>query len=316
MKGTNGFIVILPNEIITIPEDSHLSWLRMFYALPRELVEKRPEYLEMPRNIRKVLNSEKYRSLLESDGFLELVWDCWAWSAWQFFQIPYKDGTYHDIPGDWQNYSGDFPIWRMSYLILTHFRDKFEYEMEWSFQNLFTAPPEHETEWLTYQQFGNLVGNLTDMVVKEQNWQLIIDEVWNSRQPEDYSGDNAQKRDFMRSWTHSRSVQTISLDEIIEKGITMTGDDLYDIPDPDAEFETKILDKMKMEDFKKRLTETDRKILELRAAGYSQKETAKMTGYKSSGTVSKRIEKIANQFEEFLSKEYGEFLDKHVKNPE
>ena len=114
MPQCSDFLVILPKTIIRIPQDSHLAWLRMFYALPRELVEKRPAYLEMPRNIRRVLGSEKYRAMLQSDSFLELVWDCYAWAAWQFFQIPHKDGTHHDTHGDWQNYSGDFPLWRMS----------------------------------------------------------------------------------------------------------------------------------------------------------------------------------------------------------
>jgi len=34
---------VLPDQIIEIPLSSNLSWLRLFYALPRELVEKRPE---------------------------------------------------------------------------------------------------------------------------------------------------------------------------------------------------------------------------------------------------------------------------------
>lgn len=140
MNSPKGFIVVLPGQMIEIPLNSNLSWLRLFYALPRELVEKRPEYLEMPRNIRRVLDSEKYRAMLQSDSFLELVWDCYAWAAWQFFQIPHKDGTYYAIPGDWQNYSGDFPLWRISYLILAYFRNKFEFEMDWSFQNLFLHP--------------------------------------------------------------------------------------------------------------------------------------------------------------------------------
>ena len=79
MKGPKGFLVVLPGQIMEIPLDSNLSWLRMFYALPRELVEKRPEFLYMPRNIRRVLDSEQYRTLLKSDSFLELVWDCYAW---------------------------------------------------------------------------------------------------------------------------------------------------------------------------------------------------------------------------------------------
>lgn len=73
MKESKGFLVILPGQIIEIPQDSNLAWLRLFYTLPEELVEKRPEYLEMPRNIRRLLDSEKYRKMLKSDSFLELV---------------------------------------------------------------------------------------------------------------------------------------------------------------------------------------------------------------------------------------------------
>ena len=65
--------------------------------------------------------------------------------------------------------------------------------MDWSFQNLFLAPIEHDIAWLPYQQFCNLVGNLTDLIVKEQDWQPVIDEIWNNRQPEDYTGKNIQK---------------------------------------------------------------------------------------------------------------------------
>ena len=117
----------------------------------------------------------------------------------------------------------------------------------------------------------------------------------------------------MRSWDHSRTIPMLSLEEIKEAGTVIGNDALYDISDPAAEFETKVLDKMKMEDFKKRLSDIDLKILELRAQGLTQQEIAKEVGYKVPSAVSKRIEKIAEQFEAFVGKEYGEFLDRHVK---
>lgn len=40
-KGPKGFIVVLPGGIIEIPQDSYLSWLTLFYLMPRVLVEKR-----------------------------------------------------------------------------------------------------------------------------------------------------------------------------------------------------------------------------------------------------------------------------------
>ena len=38
--GPKGFLVVLPGEIIEIPQDSDKSWLTLFYSLPRELAEK------------------------------------------------------------------------------------------------------------------------------------------------------------------------------------------------------------------------------------------------------------------------------------
>ena len=39
-KSPKGFLVVLPGEIIEIPQDSDKSWLTLFYSLPKELVEK------------------------------------------------------------------------------------------------------------------------------------------------------------------------------------------------------------------------------------------------------------------------------------
>ena len=33
--GPKGFLVVLPGEIIEIPQDSDKSWLTLFYSLPR-----------------------------------------------------------------------------------------------------------------------------------------------------------------------------------------------------------------------------------------------------------------------------------------
>ena len=67
------FYVVLADGIMEIPQDSNLSWITLFYALPKELVEKRPTYLELPRNIHQLLNSKVHCKLIQSEAFLELV---------------------------------------------------------------------------------------------------------------------------------------------------------------------------------------------------------------------------------------------------
>ena len=56
-----------------------------------------------------------------------------------------------------------------------------------------------EVPLLTYHQFSNLIGNVTDMVVEEQEWQSVIDAIWENRTVEDYEATSSTvKTDFMR----------------------------------------------------------------------------------------------------------------------
>lgn len=165
---------------------------------------------------------------------------------------------------------------------------------------------------LSYQRFGNLVGNLTDLIVLEQNWQLMIDEIWNTRQVNDYTGKNINKKDFMRSWTHSRTAQHISFDELLEEGTTVDGELLFDIADPRSEFESEIIHKFYMEDFKAQLPGVDSKILQMRYDGHSLKEIAAAVGFKTPSAVSKHVEKIAERYDNFISDEYGKLLSKCI----
>ena len=169
-----------------------------------------------------------------------------------------------------------------------------------------------ELPWLSYQHFGNLVGNLTDLIVLEQNWQLMIDEIWNTRQVNDYTGKNINKKDFMRSWTHSRTAQHISFDELLEEGTTVDGELLFDIADPRSDFESEIIHKFYMEDFKAQLPGVDSKILQMRYDGHSLKEIAAAVGFKTPSAVSKHVEKIAERYDNFISDEYGKLLSKCI----
>ena len=86
-KGPTGFIVVLPGEVIEIPQDSDKSWLTLFYSLPRELAEKWKPAYDLPRCPYEVLRTDKYDHIVCDDMFKLLVWDCYAWSTWQFFQV-------------------------------------------------------------------------------------------------------------------------------------------------------------------------------------------------------------------------------------
>ena len=303
-KGPKGFIVVTPTGIIEIPQDSYLSWLTMFYLMPRVLVEKWPPALKIPRKPFKALRSQACLDIIKQDMFAELVWDCWSWTAWQAFQVKDSKGNYGEIPGSREQYTGYFPLWQPSYDILRYFRRKIEREYI-SFQMLFTAGSDEEMPWYTWRQFCNLVGNMTDQVIEEENWQPMIDAIWENRTVEDYENKNSVVRnDFMRHWNHDRSGKAISLDELVEEG-----GDIMNVADPRAEFERKVLSQGQIDSFAKRLSEQDREILRLRMEHHTEQQIADAVGFKTASAVHKRIAKIAAAYEDFVTKEYQKFLD-------
>ena len=306
-KDPKGFLVVLPGEIIEIPQDSDKSWLTLFYSLPRELAEKWKPALDLSRCPYEVLRTDKYDTIVCDDMFKLLVWDCFSWAAWQFFQVKDRKGNYRDIPGDKEQYAGYFPLWRLSYNIIPYIRMKFE-QNGLGFQNLYNIQQGVDVPWLTYQQFSNLIGNVTDMVIAEQNWQPMIDAIWENRTVEDYDDRGSTvKTDFMRSWHHHRSGKPVSLEEMMESG----NGDILDIPDPRSEFEQSIVSEMQISAFAERnITEKDREILKLRLEGFTEQEIADKVGYKTASAVHKRIAKIANAYEDFVTAEYGKYLDK------
>ena len=276
-----------------LPEDNK-SWLTLFYSLPEELVSKRPAYMNLPRCPFDVIRSDDYAELLNTDVFLELVWDCYAWSAWQCFEVPNKDGDYREIPGSFNSYSGDFPLWRLSYTIIPYIREKFEH-IGLSFQSLFNMPRGMEVPFLTYQQFSNLIGSVVPMIVKEQNWQPIIDTIWATRDETDYVFRNSLvKKEFMRKWSHSRTSvgAMLSLDQLME-----------DTPDSitaeSAPFEEEIIESQTFEAFVATLSERDQQILQFKSEGFTLKEIAAKVGYQNHSVVSKRIHHISEKYSEY-----------------
>lgn len=202
---------------------------------------------------------------------------------------------------------GPLPLWRLSYAIIPYIRMKFE-QNGLSFQSLYNMPPGMEVPWLTYQQFSNLVGNVTDMVIAEQNWQPVIDTMWEIKAVEDYdSRESFAKTDFLRKWHHDRSGKAVSLEELVENG-----GEFSEVADPRAEFEKSVLSQAQIDAFAaEHISGTDREILKLRMEGHTEQEIADRVGYKTASAVHKRIAKIAGAYEDFVLSEYQQYLDRH-----
>ena len=89
----------------------------------------------------------------------------------------------------------------------------------------------------------------------------MIDEIWNCHQINDYSGKNYNKKDFMRSWNHSRIAHRIFIEDSMKNDTTIGGEQLYEITDSRGAFKSKTISKIRIEQFKGKLTERHAKIL-------------------------------------------------------
>ena len=93
----------------------------------------------------------------------------------------------------------------------------------------------------------------------------------------------------------------------------MDGDELYELPDPRAEYEEKIISEVQVAQFQHSLSETDMKILQMRMDGCTMQEIAEAVGFKTASAVKKHIDRIAGAYEDFVTDQYGTFLDDHSK---
>lgn len=148
------------------------------------------------------------------------------------------------------------------------------------------------------------------MVIAEQNWQPMIDAIWENRAVEDYEATSSTvKTDFKRKWHHSRSGRPISLDEMMES----EDGDIFGVADPRSEFEQTVISEMQIAAFaEQNITDKDREILKLRMDGHTEQEIADKVGFKTASAVHKRIAKIADAYEDYVTAEYSKYLDGHT----
>ena len=296
-----------PDDTLWIPRSSNKSWLTLFYLLPKELVQKQKEYLALPRCPYDVLRTDKYDELIENDVFLQLVWDCYAWMIFQRIPIPKKDGTYIFIPGLDLHYSGNFPLWRMSYYLIGVMRDMFEMYGT-SFQSLFRVKKGDEIPYISLERWADHIGDMTTAIIVKRNLQPIINDIWNTRTPEDYSEYYSKvKASFEAQWFHERTIvgkQMRSLEEMMESaneaGIS------FDVADSNDYFEDAI-NRLSWEQFLSTLSERDQLIVRLKKEGYTDQEIADKVGYKTHSAVVKRIQKIAQLLEDYSKEEHNEY---------
>ena len=132
----------------------------------------------------------------------------------------------------------------------------------------------------------------------------MIDAIWENRTVEDYETTSSTVKQKSH---YNRSGNPIYLDEMMEN----EDGDIFDVADPRSDFENSVISEMQIATFaESTITEKDREILKLRMEGYTEQEIADKVGYKTASAVHKRIAKIADAYEDYVTAEYQKYLYK------
>lgn len=275
-------------------------YLPAYYLIPKELLENNcKEILKIPRIPIKALSTYESIELIESDFFLEVIIDMYAYMVWNCLYPQ----VYLEI------YSGYDPIWKLVHQapiwikLLIDERIIFTVEQlcKWSKSNR-----EIEMDFVSLEEATLIMNYIVAKYIVQNNLREIIKVIEENRCEEDFDFRNSrQKTDFLRKWYHTRTNHpSISLEEWQENYKEKHNGIEYEIAD-DVNVENDVVDQIIVDEFLSTLSDKDRRILELRIDGTSYERIAELLGYKNHSGVIKRIQKIGVLFQKYTGKDFG-----------
>lgn len=275
-------------------------YLPAYYLIPKELLENNcKEILKIPRIPIKALSTYESIELIESDFFLEVIIDMYAYMVWNCLYPQ----VYLEI------YSGYDPIWKLVHQapiwikLLIDERIIFTVEQlcKWSNSNR-----EIEMDFVSLEEATLIMNYIVAKYIVQNNLREIIKVIEENRCEEDFDFRNSrQKTDFLRKWYHTRTNHpSISLEEWQENYKEKHNGIEYEIAD-DVNVENDVVDQIIIDEFLSTLSDKDRRILELRIDGISYERIAELLGYKNHSGVIKRIQKIGVLFQKYTGKDFG-----------
>ena len=272
-----------------------------FLFLPMEILECfPPEAMRISRRVQDLLWDPKTIAIVESSFFENVVACGFSMLSWHAMGQP------EETP---ESYSFDDPAYLFSSTpsIWILMLEKFDYIKD-------------AEEWaILFSRFDIILGFLTmDFVVSimEHYVPLIMDQ-FHMRETiriarenpchEDFSrAMSTQKRDFLRKWNHSRAkTEVLSLDALQQDAEAQQSSLRWEPADLEPSIEEIALDRVVADQFLDTLSETDRKILEMRNLGYNLTEISEKLGFKTHSAVQKRIQKLGRGFEIFADTDLG-----------
>lgn len=295
IKRKNGKIMPLKNG----------EYLPAYYFIPKEILKQcGAELNSLPRNPIVAVNDWDAITLIESDLFLNLIIDAYAFMVWPFMGL----GAKREI------YSGYEPSW-----ILAHSAGYWVQELTdekiipTASEFLKKVMPYEEFDYVSLDEISDTLSWLVPQAMARHNMNSAVETAIEFRCFEDFDFRHSrQKTDFYRSWYHTRTAHPqVSLESWQEYYKESHDGQEWDIPDESVDVELNSVANIQVEQFMETLPDKDMQILKLRLEGRTLEEIADKLGYQNHSGVLKRIRKIGQLYEKFAGVNFG-FTDKII----
>lgn len=203
-----------------------------------------------------------------------------------------------------QNYSKDNPLIAM--------RDNVEDIVAKSVLNLIDNQPKRVEEILSHfmteeavqdfdkfsQNVDNMLNNAVKTTMQTMNFEEIASVLNQSSAHEDFNNNpnNLRAKDFDRKWNHTRAkTKTESIQNLEDTKFDNENSEEI-LKDYRINIEDEAITNIAFENFWDNLSKENKEILALKMGGLSQKEIAEKLGYKTHSTITKKLQKLKEEY--------------------
>lgn len=274
------------------------EFIPAFLMIPNCLLEKtNKEMMTLKRVPRALFRDPETIRRVESDNFLQVVIDCYAYAAWPHLGLGKKMEVYSGYDPGWI-VAHAAPLWINALEDLELLPDAEAFYRTWQ------AEPDKEIGFCSMEYMSAVVRLAVQKVMVEDRYPAFFEVVQQNRCFEDYDRRSSRiKTDFWRRWYHSRTKHptVASVDVFRLTGVAPTALQANTA----HEFEEQVWGEYEVERLLKTLTETDRKIMLLRCDKRPLAEIAQRLGFRTHSAVLKRIRRIGKAYERFIGEDLG-----------
>lgn len=288
--------ILMKRKDGTITPFRNAEYLSAYYFIPKRILEQCGMELNIiPRNPQQLIRSYEAIAIVESDLFIQLMMDAYAFMVWPFM----RPGEYMEV------YSGYDPAWIFAHSPAYWVQEMLDEKVIQQPSRLLRM--DGNIEWTAEEEVSDIFRWLVPQAMAHYEMGPTIAIAEEYRCFEDYDNrPSNQKKDFYRKWYHSQTKHPqISLEGFKADYAEAHGGQNWDIEDESSSFEDDTTTKILAEQFMKTQSERDKQILQLRLEGRTMEEVAEKLGYANHTGVLKRLRKIGQAFEQYAGVDYG-----------